>query len=419
MSDKVYMCIDLKSFYASVECVERNLDPLKARLVVADPDRTEATICLAVTPAMKKIGVKNRCRVYEIPPGIDYVTAVPRMAKYIEYSARIYSIYLKYLAPEDIHIYSIDEVFMDASEYLSYRGQTPVEFAKMIMQDVMDTVGITATCGIGSNLYLAKIAMDIIAKHSPDNIGILTEQTYRQRLWKHRPLTDFWRIGPATERRLERLGIQTMGEIAAANEDVLYKAFGIDAELMIDHAWGREPVSIADIKSYRPRSTSLSSGQVLSRGYEYDEGRVIVREMAENLGFEMFKQGYTTNRICMSLGYSFSSDKAFDRGSISLDNFTASVKTLSDCASELYDRIRDRAEPMHKVNISYNNLNTGTESQYNLFICPQEQEKEQRLQETVLEIREKHGKNGIFKCMSLLDGATMLERNQQIGGHRA
>ena len=419
MGNKVYMCIDLKSFYASVECVERGLDPLKTPLVVADRERTEATICLAVTPEMKRLGVKNRCRLYEIPPNLEYITAVPRMAKYIEYSAWIYSIYLKYLAPEDIHVYSIDEVFMDATDYLSYRNQSPVEFAKMIMQDVMDTVGITATCGIGTNLYLAKIAMDIISKHSPGNIGILTEEAYREKLWKHRPLTDFWRIGPATERRLERLGIENMGEIAAANEDVLYKAFGIDAELLIDHAWGREPVSIADIKNYKPRSTSLSSGQVLSRGYEYDEGRIIVKEMAENLGFDMFKQGYTTNQICMSLGYSFSSAKAQDRGSVSLGSFTASVNTLSECAAKLYDRIRDRDEPIHKVNISYNNLNTGSSDQYNIFSSTAEQERERRLQRALLEIREKHGKNGIFKCMSLMQGATMLERNQQIGGHRA
>lgn len=359
MPDRIYMCIDLKAFYASVECVERGIDPMKARLVVADPDRTEKTICLAVSPAMKKLGVRNRCRVFEIPPNIDYI-----MAKYIEYSVKVYSVYLKYVSSQDIHVYSIDEVFMDVTEYLSYRNQSPIDFARMIINDVRATVGITASCGIGTNMYLAKIAMDIIAKHSPENIGILDEKSYREKLWKHRPLTDFWRIGPATERRLARLGIQNMGDIAGADEETLYKNFGIDAELLIDHAWGRETVGMEDIKAYKPRSSSLSSGQVLSRGYKYEEGKPIVKEMAEGLALEMYEQGYSTNLISMSLNYSYSSGKAQDRGSIQLDIYTSSMKKLCESAVLLYDRIRDPNEELHKVNICYYNLSSDNSSQY-------------------------------------------------------
>ncbi len=419
MGDRIYMCIDLKSFYASVECVERGLDPLKARLAVADPDRTDKTICLAISPAMKALGVKNRCRVFEIPPGIDYIMATPRMALYIQYSVKVYSVYLKYVASKDIHVYSIDEVFMDVTDYLSYRHQTPKEFAEMILDDVMDTVGITAACGIGTNLYLAKIAMDIIAKHTPGNIGILNEESYREQLWRHTPLTDFWRIGPGTVRRLSGIGIENMRDIAMVNEDILYKHFGVDAELLIDHAWGRESVRMEDIKAYKPRSTSLSSGQVLTRGYAYEEGLLIVREMAEGLGLEMFEQGYATNLITMSLDYSHSSGREQSRGSIRIGCYTASVKKLSDSAAELYERIRDKDVPIHKVNICYCNLSTEDVQQYDMFSRPEEQEKQIKLQSAMLNIRKKHGKNGIFKCMDLMEGATMLERNRQIGGHRA
>ena len=302
--ERTYMCIDLKSFYASVECVERGLDPMKAKLVVADPTRTEKTICLAVTPALKALGVKNRCRVFQIPKSIEYITAPPRMALYIDYSARIYAIYLKYIAPEDIHVYSIDEVFMDVTDYLPARKMDARQFAVTIMADIRDTLGITATCGIGSNLYLAKIALDIISKHADDHIGILTEESYREKLWDHRPMTDFWRIGEGTVRRLERLGIQTMGEVARANEKVLYKTFGIDAELLIDHAWGRESTTMADIKNYRPETHSISSGQVLSCAYGYEKGKLIVKEMAEALALDLFDKGLVTSSITLSLGYS-------------------------------------------------------------------------------------------------------------------
>ena len=417
--ERTYMCIDLKSFYASVECVERGLDPMKAKLVVADPTRTEKTICLAVTPALKALGVKNRCRVFQIPKSIEYITAPPRMALYIDYSARIYAIYLKYLAPEDIHVYSIDEVFMDVTDYLPARKMDARQFAVTIMADIRDTLGITATCGIGSNLYLAKIALDIISKHADDHIGILTEESYREKLWDHRPMTDFWRIGEGTVRRLERLGIQTMGEVARANEKVLYKTFGIDAELLIDHAWGRESTTMADIKNYTPETHSLSSGQVLSCGYNYEKGKIIVREMAESLALDLFDQGLVTSSINLSLGYSFRSGMPPVNGSISTGAATCSVKRICDFTELLYDRIMNRAEPIYRLNLCFNNVRQEQFCQYDLFSPPEMQEKERKLQSAVLSIKKKYGKNGIVKCMDLQEGATMMERNRQIGGHRA
>ena len=417
--ERTYLCIDLKSFYASVECVERGLDPMKAKLVVADPSRTEKTICLAVTPALKALGVKNRCRVFQIPKGIEYITAPPRMVLYIDYFARIYSIYLKYAAPEDIHVYSIDEVFMDVTDYLPARKMDARQFAVTIMADIKNTLGITATCGIGSNLYLAKVALDIISKHASDFIGILSEDSYRETLWNHRPMTDFWRIGEGTVRRLERLGIQTMGEVAHADERVLYRTFGIDAELLIDHAWGRESTTMADIKNYVPETHSLTSGQVLSCGYGYEKGKIIVREMAESLALDLFDQGLVTSSITLSLGYSFRSGMPPVSGSISTGAATCSVKKICDCTALLYDRIMDRAEPIYRLSLCFNNVKQEQFCQYDLFSSPEMQEKERRLHRTVLSIKKKYGKNGIVKCMDLQEGATMMERNRQIGGHRA
>lgn len=416
---RTYLCIDLKSFYASVECVERGLDPMQAKLVVADPDRTEKTICLAVTPALKAMGVTSRCRVFQIPKGIEYIMVPPRMALYIDYSARIYAIYLKYVAAEDIHVYSIDEVFMDVTDYLSSRQMDARQFALAILSDIKCTLGLTATCGIGSNLYLAKIALDIISKHSDDYVGVLTEESYRQKLWDHRPITDFWRVGSGTVRRLERLGIQTMREVAHANEKVLYKTFGIDAELLIDHAWGRESTTIADIKNYRPETHSISSGQVLSCGYGYEKGKIIVREMAEALALDLFDKGLVTNSITLSLGYSFSSGKPPVNGSISTQAPTCSVKAICGCTELLYDRIMLREEPIYRLNLCFNNVKQEQFCQYDMFSPPEMQEKERRLQRAVLSIKKKYGKNGIVKCMDLQEGATMMERNRQIGGHRA
>lgn len=414
---RTYLCIDLKSYYASVECVERGLDPMTTRLVVADPTRTEATICLAVSPEMKRLGVKNRCRIYEIPPDLEYITAPPRMRLYIEYATRIYKIYMKYVAKEDIHVYSIDEAFLDVTEYMSLRSQTPREFAKMIMADILENTGITSTCGIGTNLYLAKIALDIIAKKAPDFIGELNEEGYQRQLWKHRPLTDFWRIGPGISARLARMGILDMGEIAHADEKSLYNAFGIDAELLIDHAWGREPTTIQDIKSYTPRTTSLSSGQVLPRGYAYEEGRIVVREMAEALSLDMFDKGLATNSITLWLSYSFASNKPPSRASTSMLP-TSSVSRICSSIETMYANIRNKTAPMHRVGIAFN-VRDDTLQQYDIFSSPEKQDKERRLQRAILDIRKKHGANGILRAMDLMDGARTIERNSQIGGHRA
>ena len=285
--DRMYLCIDLKSFYASVECIERGLDPYKANLIVADLSRTEKTICLAASPAIKALGVSSRCRVFEIPKNIKYIAATPRMALYMEYSARIYSVYLKYISKEDIHVYSVDEVFIDVTDYLTMYQMSAKELGIMIIDDIVATTGITATCGIGTNLYLAKIALDITAKHVDDHIGYLTEELFCETLWDYRPLTDFWRIGPGTAKRLESIGIFTMRQIAMADEDMLYKMFGVDAELLIDHAWGVEPTLISDIKTYSPTSNSITSGQVLDRDYAHEEGKLIVKEMTDLLCLDL------------------------------------------------------------------------------------------------------------------------------------
>ena len=318
MDSKTYVCIDLKSFYASVECRERGLDPLTTNLVVADPERTEKTICLAVSPAMKALGVPGRCRVFEIPAGIDYIMAPPRMQLYIDYSAEIYAVYLKYISKEDIHVYSIDEVFMDVTEYLGMYQMTAKELSIRIMDDVLKTTGITAAAGIGSNLYLAKIALDITAKHSADHIGVLDEESYRKTLWNHKPLTDFWRIGRGISNRLARAGITTMGEIAQTEEDLLYQMFGIDAELLIDHAWGREPVTMADIKAYKPKSNSISSGQVLGCDYNYEDARLVVKEMADMLSLELVDKGLVTDSISLYVGYTNRMPRKADHGTISM-----------------------------------------------------------------------------------------------------
>lgn len=417
--DRRYMCIDLKSFYASVECVERGLDPITAKLVVADPERTAGTICLAVTPAMKALGVRNRCRVFEIPPNIDYIIATPRMALYIEYSAQVYSVYLKYVAPADIHPYSIDEVFMDITDYLSYRNQTAEEFALMIKEDVFKTVGITAACGVGTNLYLAKIAMDILAKRSPNGIASINEADYRRLLWGHKPLTDFWRIGEGTARRLERMGALTMGEVAKLNEDAMYRTFGIDAELLIDHAWGRESTTIADIKAYKPKTRCLSSGQVLPRAYSFEEGRTIVREMAEAAALDMFGAGLSCRGIALCLSYGYSSPVPPAKGSVSFAAPSASMRHITDSAEHIYERIADRRQGIRKVNITLDRLTDCPCEQYDLFSDEKALEKERQLQSAMLSIRGKYGGRSIFKCLDLKEEATALERFHQIGGHRA
>lgn len=417
--NKIYLCIDLKSFYASVECVERGWDPLTARLVVADPERSEKTICLAVSPALKQMGVPNRCRVFQIPKEIPYKMAPPRMQLYIDYAAEIYGIYLKYIAKEDIQVYSIDEAFLDVTDYLHLYQMTAVELGRKIMQDILDTTKIPAACGVGTNLYLAEVALDILAKHETDRIAYLDEARYREKLWKHKPLTDFWRVGRGTVERLSNMGICTMEEIAHARESLLYKAFGIDAELLIDHAWGREPVTIADIKAYRPKNTSFSSGQVLPRDYEYEEGVLVVKEMADLLCLDLVDQGLVTSHISLVIGYS--NQKCFEpaKGSTTLRSATSSNRRLLSYVEQLYRRIVRPGAYIRRITLTYTGVMTEDYQQFDLFSNPEETEKDVKAQRAAISIKQRYGRNAILKGMNLEESATTIERNGQIGGHKS
>jgi len=419
MSNRTYICIDLKSFYASVECRERGLDAMKTNLVVADPERTDKTICLAVSPAMKAQGVPGRCRVFEIPKHIEYIMAPPRMQLYIDYAAEIYAIYLKYIAKEDIHVYSIDEVFMDVTNYLAMYQMTPKELGIAIMDDIYRNTGITATCGIGTNLYLAKVALDITAKHVEDHIGELDEETYCKTLWNHRPITDFWRVGVGVARRLQSIGISTMGEVAKADEDMLYKLFGVDAELLIDHAWGRETTLMEDIKSYKSQSNSISSGQVLGCDCDYENGKLIVKEMVDLLCLELVDKGLVTDSITLHIGYSKHFDQKPAHGTARMKVTTSSTKQILAYAVQLYERIMDKHTPIRRFTVTFNNVVDEAYKQYDLFTNIEDVEREHRMQKAMLNIKEKFGKNAILKGMNLQEGATTRERNQQIGGHRS
>lgn len=436
---RTYICIDLKSFYASVECAERELDPLTTNLVVADPERSEKTICLAISPSMKALGIKNRCRVFEIPSNVDYIMAEPRMQLYIDYAARIYKIYLSYISKDDIHVYSIDEVFMDVTDYLDMYKMSAKELGIKIMSDILEQTKITATCGIGSNLYLAKIALDITAKHVDDHIGILDEEKFKKELWNHRPLTSFWRIGPGIANRLARYGIYTMGQIAEADEEMLYGIFGVDAELIIDHAHGRETTTIADIKAYKPKHNSLSSGQVLPRDYGYEEGKLIVKEMADLLSLELVEKRLITSSINLYLGFSNYLQLEGIGGTVSLKVSTSSSKIIVKAVQELYESIvednfenisenldinsRDKNSfsnfAIRRINLSFNNVTTEEIVQYDLFTDPEELDKERKLQRAALEIKKKFGSNAILKGMNLDKSGTTMERNMQIGGHKS
>lgn len=417
--NKIYLCIDLKSFYASVECVEWGWDPLTARLVVADPERSEKTICLAVSPALKQMGVPNRCRVFQIPKEIPYKMAPPRMQLYIDYAAEIYGVYLKYIAKEDIQVYSIDEAFLDVTDYLHLYQMTAVELGRTIMQDILDTTKIPAACGVGTNLYLAKVALDIMAKHETDRIAYLDEARYREKLWKHKPLTDFWRVGRGTVERLSNMGICTMEEIAHARESLLYKAFGIDAELLIDHAWGREPVTIADIKAYRPKNTSFSSGQVLPRDYEYEEGVLVVKEMADLLCLDLVDQCLVTSHISLVIGYS--NQKCFEpaKGSTTLRSATSSNRRLLSYVEQLYRRIVRPGAYIRRITLTYTGVMTEDYQQFDLFSNPEETEKDVKAQRAAISIKQRYGRNAILKGMNLEESATTIERNGQIGGHKS
>ena len=503
MKDRTYICCDLKSFYASVECVERGLDPMTTNLVVADQRRTEKTICLAVTPSLKAYGISGRARLFEVvqrvkevntrrkwaAPGhaltgssvqdpevrantalaLDYLVAPPRMAHYIDWSTKIYQVYLKYIASEDIFPYSIDEVFMDATHYLDLYHMTGRELARTIILDILKTTGITAAAGIGTNLYLAKVAIDIEAKHVPaDKYGVriaeLDEMSYRQKLWGHRPLTDFWRVGPGYARKLEGNGLFTMGDIARCsignptdhyNEDLLYKLFGVNAELLIDHAWGWEPCTLADVKAYRPENKSIVSGQVLQCPYDFPKARLVVREMADALALDLVGKGLVTDQLTLTVGYDIENLTDPDRakqfhGEVKIDrygrkipkhahgtanlSYTSSGKKLLDAVTELYDRIVDRNLMIRRLSISANRLleegkTPEQESeQMDLFTdyaAKERQEqadeaahaRERKIQEVMLGIKKKYGKNAVLKGLNLEDGATARERNQTIGGH--
>lgn len=490
---RTYVAIDLKSFFASVECVERGLNPLSTNLVVADQSRTDKTICLAVSPSLKAYGIAGRARLFEVvqrvgmvnyerqskAPGrrltgksvydaelkahpdwaVDYVVAPPRMAYYLDYSKRIYEIYLKYIAPEDIHVYSIDEVIMDVTAYLGTYRMTAHQLAMKMIQDVLRQTGITATAGIGTNMYLAKVAMDIVAKHIPaDKDGVriaeLTEMSYRQRLWTHRPLTAFWRVGHGIARKLERYGIYTMGDIARQSledEDFLYTLFGINAELLIDHAWGWEPCTMEAVKAYRPSVNSLSNGQVLQCAYTFDKARVVAHEMAEAAALRLLDKGLVTDIVELVVGYDRESltqpDICYD-GPVAVDHYgrmvpksahgtarlsqpTSSAHLISEAVLAIFDKVVNPSLLVRRLNLTtghvvYENELKGQPVQLDLFTDyeakkeQQEQlDKERKLQETTLRLKKRFGKNALLKGLNFADGATARERNQQIGGHKA
>lgn len=416
---KQYLCIDLKSFYASVECAERGLDPMTALLAVCDLERTEKTICLAITPAMKALGIKNRCRVFEIPKSVDYIAAVPRMKLYMEYAAEIYGIYLSFVSKEDIHVYSIDEAFLDVTDYLDMYRLSARELGSRIMDEIYTRLGIRATCGIGTNLFLTKVALDIEAKHSPDFIGELTCDTFIEKLWDYKPITDFWMIGPGTARQLASIGITTMRGICDTPEDTLYHMFGVNAELLIDHAHGYEPTTISDIKNHKAKSNSLSSGQVLPHDYDFEKGKLIVKEMTDLLCLDMVEKGLVTKSLSLYIGYSQRLGLPAAKGSVSLNEETNSDIPIIPAVCSLYDRIVDRGGQIRRINISCNNVIPEEYTQYSFFIDAQELEKNRKVREAVISIKNKYGKNAILKGMNLEEGAKTIERNSQIGGHRS
>lgn len=419
MSDKFYLCIDLKSFYASIECVERGLNPMTTNLVVADMERTDKTICLAITPAMKQLGISNRCRVFEIPSNVPYIVAPPRMKRYIEYAAEIYAIYLQYISKDDIHVYSIDEAFLDVTNYLSLYHTDALSLGRRIMNNIYQSLGIPASCGAGTNLYLTKIALDITAKHSPDFTGFLDEHTYRSSLWTHTPLTDFWRIGNGIAKKLHSLGIYTMKDIAHADENLLYSAFGIDAELLIDHAWGIEPTTIKDIKCYKPKNHSITSGQVLMHDYNFEDGKLIIKEMADLICLELLSQDLITGSITLHVGYSNRFNAAPAHGTTTLDMETNSDFIIIPALSGLYEDIVNPNLSIRKINITCNNVKPEEYLQYPFFVDIEKLEKNRQLQKAVLEIKNKYGKNAVLKGMNLQENAMTIERNKQIGGHKS
>lgn len=417
--ERVYICIDLKSFYASVECVERGLDVMTTRLVVADPTRSEKTICLAVSPALKALGIPGRCRVFEIPKNIDYIMAPPRMQKYIDYSAEVYAIYLKYISKDDIHVYSVDEAFMDVTEYLSLYQMTARQLGQRIITDIHESLGLRATCGIGSNLYLTKVALDITAKHSSDFIGELDETSYREKLWDHKPLTDFWRVGKGIANKLATYGMLTMRDIAYGDENLLYKLLGVNAELLIDHAWGREPVTIRDIRSYESQSHSLTQGQVLMSDYSFDKALIIAKEMMDVMCLDMVDKELVSKSFTLIVGYTKGTPIPNAKGTFSLDTPTNSSMVLIPKIEQLYREIVNPAYLVKRMYVICNGVTSEEYMQYSFFMPAEDLERDRKVQKAVLEIKNKFGKNAILKGLNFEEGATTRERNNQIGGHKA
>lgn len=413
---RVYLCIDLKTFFASVECVERNLDPFKVNLAVADKERGKGALCLAISPKLKALGIKNRCRLFEIPSYLDLIIAKPRMKLYMEYAANIYEIYLKYVCDDDIHVYSIDEAFLDISTYFKLYRKTPLQMARMIIDDIFETTGITATAGIGSNLYLSKVALDISAKHNPSNIGILNEHLYKQTLWHHQPITDFWHVGRGIAKRLAKYQIFDMAGVAFCDEKILYQEFGVNAKYLIDHAWGKEPTTIAQIKKYQPENNSISHSQVLFEDYSYEDALLAMKEMVELKVLDLVEQHLVTRHIALYVSYSNKKIKATG-GSLKIGVCTNSYRILLSEFITLYKRTTHLNCPIRRLGISFGGVIDEKYEAYDLFTDYQEIEKERKLQEALINIKGRYGKNAVFKGMDLLEKATTLKRNKLIGGH--
>ena len=415
---RIYMCIDLKTFYASVECVVRGLDPFKTNLVVADPTRGKGGLCLAISPKMKAQGIRNRCRIFEIPEGIDYIVATPRMNLYMQYSADIYAIYLKYAAKEDVYMYSIDEAFIDLTPYLHLYQKRPLQIARMIIDDVFQTTGITAAAGLGTNLYLAKIAMDITAKHAKSNLGCLTEDLFKKTLWHHQPLTDFWQIGHGIAKRLEHYGIVDMWGIANCDPRLLYREFGVNAKYLIDHANGIEPTMMSDIKKYKSKHTSMSNSQILFEDYGYEDAFLVLKEMVELNVLSLVGKHLVTNKISLYVGYSKNVIKA-SGGTRKISTTTNSYKILLEEFSTLFHKTTNPYYPIRQIAIGFEDVVDELYETYDLFTDYEALQKEKNLQFALLDIKEKFGKNAIFKGMNKLEKATTIKRNKLVGGHNA
>ena len=415
---RIYFCIDMKTFYASVECAERGLNPFETNLVVADVTRGPNALCLAISPKMKAQGIKHRCRLNDIPKSIKYEIAPPRMQLYIEYAADIYSIYLDYMDPQDIHVYSIDESFIDATEYLGLYKMSAEEYAQMLMNEIARRKRIPATAGIGTNLYLAKIALDITAKKVKSHIGYLDERLYRETLWDHRPITDFWQVADGTAAQLAKYGIHDMRGVANAPTELLYKAFGVNAELLIDHAWGREPCTIADIKQYKSKSHSVSFSQILPRDYSFSEAATVITEMVQNGTHELMRRHVVTSKVSVYVGYSRSAVPS-THGSARLHVTTALQSVLQPAAQEVYEKTTNRDVPIRRLGLCFENVvDEGCEG-YDLFTNMEEVEREKKRESAVLGIKTKYGKNAILKGVNYMPESTQRERNTFIGGHRA